>query len=144
MFLQILVKRAPGSTFHFFNCLWHWLPYPWRSKKGKKRLNDSKAISLGTILCFHFNRMSFVSAMLRQYLGKPLMRSAHCPRMVSTQQGCNSGFSLFLVVCDQDKKPHVSRQILKGGNFCQLTSLLLQHNLSITFTNSPENHCCPT
>ena len=48
---------------------------PMKKQKGKKRLNDSKAISLGTILCFHFNRMSFVSAMLRQYLGKPLKRS---------------------------------------------------------------------
>ena len=38
-------------------------------------------------------------------------------------------FSALLVVCDQDKKPHVVQQILKGGNFCQLTSLLLQHKL---------------
>ena len=50
-------------------------------------------------------------------------------------------FSAFLVVCDQDKKPHVGQQILKGGNFCQLTSLLLHHHLSVSFTNSSWNHC---
>ena len=53
-------------------------------------------------------------------------------------------FSAFLVVCDQDKKPYVVQHILYGGNFCQLTSLLLQHKLSVTFTGSSENHCCPT
>ena len=53
-------------------------------------------------------------------------------------------FSAFLVVCDQDRKPHVGQQILKGGNFCQLTSLLLHHKLSVTSTDSSENNCCPT
>ena len=42
----------------------------------------------------------------------------------------------FLVISDQDKEPHVGQQIFKRGDFCQLTSLLLQHNLSVTFTNS--------
>ena len=26
-------------------------------------------------------------------------------------------FSAFLVICDQDKKPHVGQKNLKGGNF---------------------------
>ena len=52
-------------------------------------------------------------------------------------------FSAFLVVCDQDKKLQVGQQILKGGNFCQLISLLLHHHLSVKFTNSSWNHCFP-
>ena len=50
-------------------------------------------------------------------------------------------FSAFLVVCDQDKKLQVGQQILKGGNFCQLSSLLLHRHLSVSFTNSSWNHC---
>ena len=41
--IQILVKRAPGSTIHFFNCLWHWLPYPWRSRKGQEEVEWFKS-----------------------------------------------------------------------------------------------------
>ena len=41
-------------------------------------------------------------------------------------------FSAFLVVCDQDKTIHVGQQILKGGNFCLLTSLLLHDHISLS------------
>ena len=52
-------------------------------------------------------------------------------------------FSAVLIVCDQDKIIHVDQQILKGGNFCQLTTLLLHHHFSVSFTNSSWNHCFP-
>ena len=40
-------------------------------------------------------------------------------------------FSAFLVVCDQDKSVQTGQQILKGGNFCLPTSLLLRDYISL-------------
>ena len=43
---------------------------------------------------------------------------AHCPRIVSTRQACNSApsFSAFLVVCDQDEKPYIDQnKFLRGA-----------------------------
>ena len=66
------------------------------------------------------------------------------PEWCQPEMFATLSFSAVLFVCDQDKNLHVAQQILQGGNFCQLTSLLLHHFLSVIFTNSSWNHFFPT
>ena len=72
-----------------------------------------------------------------------LITTHTAPERCQPDKFATLSFSAFLVVCDQDKKLQVGQQILKGGNFCQLISLLLHHHLSVSFTNSSWNHCFP-
>ena len=69
-------------------------------------------------------------------LSKVLAIATHtAPEWCQPDKLATLSFSAFLVVCDQDKRPYVGQQILKGGN--------LHHNLSLKFIDSSQNHCCP-
>ena len=111
----------------------------WRGQSIKKRTTHGSVISNARFLKLYKKFLKFTSD-----VGSSGDRRHTAPEWCQPDKLVTLSFSAFLVVCDQDKKPHIVQQILKGGNFCQLTSLLLHHNISLKFIDSSQNHCCPT
>ena len=65
-----------------------------------------------------------------------LIKTHTAPERCQPEKFATLTFSAFLVVCDQDKKLQIGQQILQGGNFSQLISLLLHHHLqSVSLIN---------